>query len=208
MIIIKAENSNEAWRKTLVEIFKSGVDTDNQKYYKDELTLIEIDNPKLMTPDELFPMDKTDLEIIYKYITSGEHENKVIHEWSKIYRHRIYDQPNSQFDFFIKKLKEKLPVGETQISIWDKSLDQTSKITPCTQIIWGRIKHGKLEFHVHANSSNAYNKLLLNIQEFIAMQNYVADILKVQVGKYFHFIDSCHIYHDDLEKVKELVKLI
>ena len=54
-----------------------------------------------------------------------------------------------------------------QISIWDKSIDQTSDISPCTQILWFRKKFNKLEMHTHAHSSDAYKKLLMNIQEFV-----------------------------------------
>jgi thymidylate synthase len=205
MILIKEKYSNAAWRNTLKQLYSSQLETDNDKYYKDEPTLIEIENPVYQIPDELFPMNSDDLKIINEYIVSGRNEDKVIHEWTKIYYHRIFDQPNSQFDFFIEKLKVGIPVGEAQISMWDKRVDQNAAISPCTQIIWGRIKQGKLEIHVHAHSSDAYKKLLMNIQEFISFQNFVAQRLNIPVGKYFHFIDSCHIHKKDILAVQKII---
>lgn len=205
MILIKAKTSNQAWRKTLLSLYTSGEETDNQKYFRDELTLIHVTNPSVEEPDELFPMDPINLKIINKYIYTGENEELVTHEWTKIYYHRVFDQPNSQVEYLIQKLKEPLPTGETQISIWDKNIDQKAEIHPCTQILWARIKHGKLEFHTHSNSSDAYKKLLMNLQEFINFQNYIAQRLNIEVGNYYHFLDSCHIHYKDLEKAKELV---
>jgi thymidylate synthase len=182
----------------------SELQTDNDKYYRDELVLIEIENPTFETPEEIFPMAEEDLTRINRYIVTGEEEDQVVHDWTKIYYHRIWDEPHSQIEFMIRTLKEGLPTGECQISMWDKSVDQDAEKSPCTQILWARIKHGKLEWHTHAHSSDAYKKLLMNIREFIALQHYVAGRLGVEVGRYYHFLDSCHIHWKDLELAQDL----
>lgn len=205
MKLIKAQNSNNAWRETFVTLMQSDIETDNDKYYRDEPVLIEITNPSPEDPDDLFPMDSEDLKTINHFMTTGENEDKVVHEWTKIYYHRAFDEPNSQIEFMIKKLQEDQPTGECQISMWDKNVDQHAEISPCTQILWARIKHRKLEWHTHAHSSDAYKKLLMNIQEFIALQHYVAGRLDIPVGKYYHFLDSCHIHHKDLDKANALL---
>ena len=209
MKLIKAKNSNDTWRETFITLMQSDIETDTDKYFRDEPVLVEISNPALEEPDELFPMDAEDLKTINHFITTGEKEEEVIHEWTKIYYHRAFDEPNSQIEFMIRKLQEDKPIGECQISMWDKNKDQDAEISPCTQILWARIKHGKLEWHTHAHSSDAYKKLLMNIREFIALQHYVAKRLDIPVGKYYHFLDSCHIHHKDLDKVNALLsKLI
>lgn len=91
------------------------------------------------------------------------------------------------------------------MSLWNKEKDQHTDVNPCTQLIWARIKHGKLEFHVHAHSSDAYKKLLMNLQEFIALQLYVAERLNIQPGTYHHIIDSCHIHTREKEHVQALL---
>lgn len=205
MINITAQSSNDAWHKTLRALAEHATDTGNQKYWRDELTLIEIGNPGVIPADPRFPMSQVDLDIINRYIYTGESEEKVVHEWTKIYYHRAFDQPNSQIEFLISRLNEETPVPEAQISIWDKNIDQDQEIQPCTQIIWARIKHGKVECHVHTNSSDAYKKLLMNMLEFISLHHYIANRVGKPVGTYYHFLDSCHIYAKDKNTVTELL---
>ncbi|QQS18140.1 hypothetical protein IPL68_05910 [Candidatus Saccharibacteria bacterium] len=45
-------------------------------------------------------MSQTDLDIINDYIYSGENESLVTHEWTKLYHHRMFDEPNSQIEYF------------------------------------------------------------------------------------------------------------
>lgn len=206
MLQITANSANQAWHKALVQIYKSGNPTGNDKYFRDEPLLLIISNPKVESKDARFPMEQADLDVINQYIFSGKDEEKVVHAWTKLYYHRMFDEPNSQIEFLISKLKLDHPVGEAQVSMWDKNIDQDQKVSPCTQIIWARIKHRKLELHVHAHSSDAYKKLLMNILEFISLQHYIANRVGVPVGDYYHFIDSCHIHAKDLTLVKPLIK--
>jgi thymidylate synthase len=205
MLHIQTTSANEAWRTVLKTVFDQGEATGNDKYYRDEVVLVEIGEPTVEPADPRFPMAQADLDIINRYIYTGENEDKVVHDWTKLYYHRAFDQPNSQIEFMISNLGSGKPVGETQISMWDKNIDQGQKVSPCTQIIWARIKHGKLELHVHAHSSDAYKKALMNMLEFISLQHYIANRVGVPVGKYYHFLDSCHIHNKDLEAVKEVV---
>lgn len=204
MISIKTSSANQAWLDTIQTLINEGGETGNQKYFRDEVALIEITEPKVEPADPNFPMPQSDLDVINDYIVSGLNEDKVVHEWTKVYRHRIFDAPNSQIEYLISKLAAKDPRGEAQISVWDKTIDQNSDIHPCTQIIWARIKHGKLELHVHANSSDAYKKLLMNLLEFIALQQYIAQRIGIPTGSYYHFLDSCHIHFSDKEAIDDL----
>ena len=77
-------------------------------------------------------------------------------------------------------------------------------ISPCTLIIWGRIKNGKLEMSVHAHSSGAYKKLLMNLQEFVVFHIDIAKRLNIEIGEYYHLIDSCHIHYKNIEQAKLL----
>lgn len=208
MIQIKTNNANEAWISTLRTLIEQGSDTGNEKYLRDEIALIEITDPQVIDADERFPMSQADLDVINKYIYSGESEDAVVHEWTKLYYHRAFDEPNSQIEFLINNLSEDWPAGEAQISMWDKNIDQKQKVSPCTQIIWGRIKHGKLELHVHTNSSDAYKKLLMNILEFISLQHYIAGRIGVPVGGYYHFLDSCHLHRKDKDNIDKLYRAI
>ncbi len=206
MIHTISNSANKAWLETFRALIDRGEDTGNQKYFRDEVALIEITDPQVASADRRFPMAQADLDVINDYIVTGNNEGKVVHEWTKLYRHRAFDEPYSQVEFLISRLDAANPVGEAQISIWDKAIDQGQKVQPCTQIIWARIKHGKLEMHVHANSSDAYKKLLMNMLEFIALQHYIASRVNLEVGRYYHFVDSCHLYKKDLKQILQLQK--
>lgn len=206
MIKVVANSANKAWRKVLEALAEEGCNTGNQKYWRDEVGFIEINQPEVEPADPNFPMSQADLDIINHYIFTGENEDKVVHEWTKLYYHRTFDQPNSQIEFLISRLDEAMPFPAAQISTWDKNIDQQRRIQPCTQIIWARIKYGKVECHVHANSTDAYKKLLMNMLEFISLHHYIAQRVGKPVGKYVHFLDSCHIYAEDKDAVTNLLE--
>lgn len=204
MIHIHANTPNEAWRSTFASLYDNGAETGNVKYFRDEVVLIEIDSPVVEPADTRFPMKQEDLDVINRYIYTGEDEDKVVHDWTKLYYHRAFDGPNSQIEFLIRSLNADRPVGEAQISMWNKDVDQGQKVSPCTQIIWARIKQGKLELHVHAHSLDVYKKLLMNILEFVSLQHYIAERVGVSVGKYYHFLDSGHLHDKDLNAIEAL----
>lgn len=204
MIQITTETTNQAWRQAFTQLYDSGQETNNDRYFRDELMVISVTQPELEPIDPLFPMPQEDISLINHFITTGENEEQVVHEWTKLYFHRMFDRPHSQIEYFISKLQSSIPKGDALMSLWEKSVDQTADINPCTQVVWGRIKQGALELHVHAHSSDAYKKLLMNMQEFIAIQHYVAGRLNISVGPYYHILDSCHFHWKDVEAAKEL----
>lgn len=204
MIYIEADSPNQAWTSVFKNLYEQGLNTGNKKYMRDEVALIKITNPKVEPIDERFPMSQYDMDVINDFICSGKNEEKVIHEWTKLYYHRMFDEPHSQIEYLINTLSEQWPDGASQISIWEKEVDQTAEISPCTQIIWARIKHGRLELHVHANSSDAYKKLLMNLMEFISLQHYIAGRLNIEVGDYYHLLDSCHLHWEHESEIDDL----
>lgn len=206
MLVVKAKNSVQAWREVLTRLYREGTNTDNSKYFRDELVVVELTAPAPEPSDSLFPMSQKDLNVINHFITTGENEESICHEWTKLYYHRMFDEPNSQMRYIIEKLKLAEPVGEAQISLWDKNIDQKLEISPCTQIIWARKRHEALDVHVHAHSSDAYKKLLMNLQEFISVHSYLSSKLGLKMGRYFHILDSCHIHSEDAEDSRLLIE--
>ena len=208
MINIKAHDLNEAWRKAFITLFEMGGRTDNQKYFSDELIVFEIEDNDTSSFDPLFPMSQKDLDLICDFIVTGDREDEVVHETTKIYHHRMFDEPRSQVEYMVKVLNYDEPMGDAQISLWDKSLDQDFFYSPCTLVLWARRKHKHLEFHTHSHSSDAYKKLLMNLAEFSSFHRYLSKRINVEPGTYYHIIDSCHIHYEDYDKALALYTLL
>lgn len=122
MIFIKEQCLNKIWRKAVKELMENGYTPQDNRFIKMESMTIEIENPKIEDIDEYFPMTQKDISIINNYITTGENEEKVCHEWTKLYYHRLFDEPDSQIRYIINCIKN----GKTGIaSNWLKQ-DQNS----------------------------------------------------------------------------------
>ena len=208
MIKIKAHDLNEAWRKAFITLFEMGGRTDNQKYFSDELIVFEVEDNDTSSFDPLFPMSQKDLDLICDFIVTGDREDEVVHETTKIYHHRMFDEPRSQVEYMVKVLNYDEPMGDAQISLWDKHLDQDFFYSPCTLALWARRKHKHLEFHTHSHSSDAYKKLLMNLAEFSSFHRYLSKRINVEPGTYYHIIDSCHIHYEDYDKALALYTLL
>lgn len=209
MIVISVEKSlNDAWLETLQALYSSPSAL-SSKYCRDLPALIKIAAPCAMEEvSPIFPMGSAAVQQINHYLVTGEGESEVPHEWSKLYRKRIFEEPYNQVEFVIRQLSEEETSGRTQISLWDKTTDQNAKIAPCTQILWFRRRGDSLEMHTHAHSSDAWNKLLMNIHEFHALQVYIAERAGLQIGAYYHFIDSCHIHQVDEKSVSDALRRV
>ncbi|HEX9804123.1 MAG TPA: thymidylate synthase [Candidatus Dojkabacteria bacterium] len=150
-------------------------------------------------------MSKTDIEYINNHLVYGTDEEKVIHDWTKLYRKRLVNDEINQIEEIINYLKEKPQGKRAQASIWQQDKDLYGDIGPCLQILWFQIVENRLELHVHMRASDAYGKLLMNINEFCALQRFVANELGIDTGKYYQFVDTCHINESDLEKVSKII---
>ena len=113
----------------------------------------------------------------------------------------LFDEPDSQIRYIINCIKN----GKTGIaSNWLKQ-DQYSKIKPCMMSITANNENGKLFFNLHARACDVYNKLLMNLQEFITLQYYIAETTNIEVGRFTMFIDYGQILREDEDKTKKIL---
>jgi len=209
VIYIKEKTLAEAWRKSLHELHEKGIYSPESEFHRFSHAVVEVtDTNSVDIYDEHFPMSWENIEIINNYLLTGEDEEKVIHDWTKIYRQRLFAKEYNQIENVIEYLKKKPDGKRAQASIWNQEIDLYGKIGPCLQIIWLQIIDGKLEMHTHMRATDCYGKLLMNMNEFIALQNYIAKQLGVQSGSYIQFIDSLHFNMSDKESVNKLIEEI
>lgn len=204
MIIINENNINKTWKTALKKLYLEGYKPQDTRFYKMDTLVIEIDEPGIIEPDELFPITKNDIDTINNFIITGENEEKVCHEWTKLYYHRLFDEPNSQIEYMINRIKK------DRVGIacnWIKD-DQNAQIKPCMLSITASNENGNLNFQLHSRACNIYNKLLMNLQEFITIQKYIATRLDLKVGRFTMFIDYAQISKEDVTNIEKIINSI
>ncbi|MBI2050810.1 MAG: hypothetical protein HYT31_03305 [Parcubacteria group bacterium] len=208
MLTIKTATISQAWRKAMKDLYNNGRATENDEIFRDEAMIIEVEDAIQDLFDIRFGMPKGQVDTISHYLLTGEHADQVTHDWTKIYRKRLFDSEPNQIQNVIEYLREKPNGKRAQASIWKQEVDIHGSIAPCLQILWFQIIDGKLDIHVHMRASDCYGKLLMNMNEFVALQRYVAGELSVEPGKYTHFIDTCHFNTADREKIEGVIKTL
>ena len=190
------------------ELYTNGRAIENDEIFRDESFAIEVEDTTQDLFDDRFGMPKDQVDIINHYLLTSEKEDQVTHDWTKIYRKRLFESDPNQIQNVIEYLQEKPSGKRAQASIWKQEIDLRGPIAPCLQLLWFQIVDGKLDIHVHMRASDCYGKLLMNMNEFAALQRHVAKKLSVGPGKYIHFIDTCHFNTSDQETIKEVVKVL
>ena len=205
MITIKASTPERAWRKSFLKLIEHGYPVEFNKFYLNETAAIEISNINIGLTSEFFPMDKDEIQNICKYLLTGL--GTINHDWTKLYRKRLFEEEDHIINI-IDTLKSWPDCPRAQIALWKNTDLDRNKIAPCLQLLWFKIVDTKLHLHVHMRTSDCYGKLLMNFNEFICIQKYVADSLKIEYGPYTHFIDSLHFHEKDKKEIKKLEKII
>lgn len=198
MLFIQENNTNSAWKSALKKLYEYGYNPQDIRHFKMETMVIEMNSPQIYESDILFPISQNDMNIINNFIITGENENEVCHEWTKLYYHRLFDEPNSQMEYIIKRIKK------DRVGIacnWIKE-DQDKEVKPCMLSITASRENGKLNFQLHSRACNIYNKLLMNLQEFITVQKYIAQRCNLEIGRFLMFIDYAQISAADVKKFK------
>lgn len=125
-----------------------------------------------------------------------------------------------QLRFILEKFKEDITTREACITIHNPISDDflfrlkpvdtilqvlPTKDTPCTRSIHFMIVGGKLNCYVDIRSNDLiWGFSAVNVFNFTLMQEYVANILGVPVGVYYHKADNLHVYEDFVPLVEEV----
>lgn len=114
---------------------------------------------------------------------------------------------NNQLENLINLLKMKKDTRRAVITLYDgKDMSKYELDTPCTLNLCFYILNDKLNLSVIMRSNDYWYGLPNDVFCFKKLQHYVAENLKIDVGKYYHFVVNLHIYENKIEKVKEIIK--
>jgi thymidylate synthase len=119
----------------------------------------------------------------------------------------------NQFANILQQIKEK-PFLKThfitpwipQYTIRVKSTVQKVVVCPCHGWINIRILNNKLHLHMSQRSCDVAIGLPANLAQYAALTMMIAQVTGYEVGEYVHSFSDAHIYADQVDKVKELLK--
>jgi thymidylate synthase len=210
MIIVSERSPARAWKRAFSLLYTSGYAVPENGFYRNECAAVEVSDTSKNVDwySSLCPMPKQEIAALSHYLVHGGDETQVSHQWTNIYRHRIFEDPN-QIDRIVALLSEWPDCPRAQISLWNPDCDYVrSNPAPCLQILWFKIIGLRLDLHVHMRTTDCYGKLLMNLNEFLTLQHYVAGRLDIPTGVYCQFIDSLHFHTKDSTAVDHLAEQI
>jgi len=139
--------------------------------------------------------------LLKKYAGNAQH-------YHGAYGQRLrYNLGFDQIERAYKTLKNNPDSRQVVLQIWDgvKDLPKTNgqpnnADIPCNTTSLLKIRDNKLEWSQIMRSNDIFRGTPYNFVQFTTLQEIIAGWLNVDIGEYFYFTDSLHIYENDLEK--------
>jgi thymidylate synthase len=123
------------------------------------------------------------------------------------YGHHIFGREGgqpSQWDLLVKLLRAEPHSRRAVLQLFkpETGLDANTKDAACTCSIQFMIREERLHAIVYMRSNDAIWGLPYDVFLFTMLQELLALELRIQLGSYFHFVGSMHLYkrHTDLAK--------
>jgi len=210
MIYISELTPVAVWERSCSVLYAHGFPVPENGFYRNESAALEVRDTSRSGAwyTSLFPLSKQEVAATGQFLVYGDDAMTTEHEWTKIYRRRIFEE-HGLIDKVIELLIEWPDCPRAQISIWNPDCDYIrTSIAPCLQILWFKIIARRLDLHVHMRTSDCYGKLLMNMNEFLELQHYVAGRLGLPTGMYRQFVDSLHFHINDANAVDKLAAVL
>lgn len=121
-----------------------------------------------------------------------------------------------QLKFVVDSLLRDINTRQALITIHDPVKDdyefngalKSTKDTPCCRTVQFMVVNGKLDCTLTIRSNDlVWGFSAVNVFNFTLMQEYVAMVIGVPIGKYYHFVNNLHYYSDKTELLETVAKL-
>lgn len=120
------------------------------------------------------------------------------------YGYLLMSEPFNQIEQVIQILKNDKNSRRAVMNINRPDMFRcTTKDSPCTISIQYMIRNSKLHCFVNMRSNDVWLGVPYDIVFFTELQKYVAALLSIDVGFYYHNAASLHLYDRDIIKVKD-----
>jgi len=163
------------------------------------------------------------------WILGGRNDSRFVNHWNSAlprfagygetyygaYGYRLrcnfgFDQLNSAF----KALSRNPSSRQVVLQIWDARLDLPNNgeprapDIPCNIASFLKVRDGRLEWAQILRSNDLVLGLPHNVVQFTFLQEVMAGWLEVELGQYFQFSDSLHVYERDWESIRRASRRI
>lgn len=121
-----------------------------------------------------------------------------------------------QLRFVVESFKRDINTRQALISIHDPAKDdfgsddllKVTKDQPCCRTIQFMVVDGKLDCTLTIRSNDIlWGFSAVNVFNFTLLQEYVAKLINIPVGKYYHFVNNLHVYEDKFDLIKQFSEL-
>ena len=123
------------------------------------------------------------------------------------YGRRLLDwYGHNQIQLAYDKLKGDKDTRQAVLLIFDPAKDyRKTKDVPCNNYLKFTIRENKLDLTVYIRSQDMILGMPYDIYHWTMFQRLMADFLNLDLGTYYHIMDSAHIYDHDFELSKKIV---
>jgi len=113
----------------------------------------------------------------------------------------------NQFDSIYQLLKEKSGSRRAVIQLFNaEDIATVHKEIPCTTTMQFHLRNGALHMSVTMRSNDAYLGLPHDVFCFTMIQEMMARRLGVEIGNYYQYVGSMHVYEKHLPSMKKYVE--
>lgn len=201
MILIKAKNPEELYKKAFIAVYNLETLEGDPKNYKDTSAILTLEDYQgdegVGLNDEGF-YSSFDYE---KYIVEGKQQMLAEIEH--------YDQEiikSGKLASFLKYFKSDETTKKGVINLWENNHLDPKKPFPCLMYAWFRKQEGILHMNCHMRANNAYKILIMDLQIGTSLHAYVAKKMGLRKGVYHHIVDTLHFYEKEMGEIENLYK--
>lgn len=208
MIYVKEKNFADAHYRLVERVLSVGVeistDYDKEGGIKslDSPAIVEITNPLSPPIFSKCVYDSAESLVAYgKEIVEGTHDH-LVDKLSYTY----HDRYKGQLDGVINEVKRSPFTRRAQFITWVPDKDLGAQYPPCFQRGVIRVVKGVLNFHSHWRSRDLIKAWGSNVYGFACLHKMLAIETGYPVGIYREFIDSLHIYGEDISIAEAMIE--
>jgi thymidylate synthase len=219
--IIRGKTVGETWLKVLKNIYDYGKitkmktgDSTSVRECIDLITVIEDEDPDKPKMEPYFRFDEHYLKEYYNEICSPNIPQGMIYTYGS--RFRAWESKNGEkidqiadmIEYLKKDTYRKSALAQTWIvedELTRRYLNK-DKNSPCVILVQPNIQDGVLHLTVYVRSNDMFRAWPLNVFGFRKLQKIIAEGLSVDMGSLITISCSAHIYQDNWNETKELLK--